>query len=481
MTAEAPQPTRQIDPTREYVVGGSLRWYGAYGEALTALPLPIDDLTAELGDDIYERMLRDPGCAAPVNVLRTAILEDGLQLRPAVDDADDDGYDQAKELVDLCERQIADLETSIDDVLWDMLSALPLGNRVAEEVYDYDSSYTGRTELVLRRLNVKPRRNLSFVVDAYGNVIGLLGAEPGQPLLNGARLSQDQLDLVIPRSKFAVFSFRPKDNDPRGDSLLRPVYNPWWMKMQLWPEYLRYLIQFASPSIDGMVAPPAIPGQPDDVPIYTSDGHPTGQVQTAEEAFLAKLLAFRNGTAIARPHGSELNMLWSTGEGQAFLNAFSMFDKQMAKGILYQTLSTEEASFGTKAQGSIHETVLETIIRQAKRAVCRMARRDVLAQIVMGNAGADRRALTPKATLGDAESQNLPQLWTAAAQLQRAGYFDGSQLPAVDELLNLPTRAATPPPQQLGQGDTAPAPGEPTPAPAPAPADEPQDDEEPPL
>jgi hypothetical protein len=471
--AATTQPPRQIDISKEYVVGGGLHWYGAYRDALTALPLPIDELTAELGDDIYERMLRDPSCGAPVNVLRTAILEDGLQLRPAVDDRDADGYDQAKELLALCERQLGDLATSIDDVLWDMLLAIGLGNRVAEQVRGYDSTYSGKTEMVLQRLNVKPRRNLAFVADPFGNTIGFLGQEVGAPLLRGALLTADQVAQVLPRDKFAVFSFRPRDNDPRGETVLRPAYNAWWSKMQIWGDYLRYLVQFASPSIDGMVAENAA-----DEEILDGNGLPTGQVRTAEEAFLAKLLAFRNGTAIARPFGSELNMLTSTGEGQAFLNAFELFDKQAAKAILYQTLATEEASAGTRAQGSIHETILETIVRQAKRSVCRMAYRDLLCQIVVANAGADKRSLTPRATLGDAESQNLPALWAAAAQLQRAGYFDGSQLPEVDELLNLPPRmtgaAGTMAPT------TTPA-ADPAPAPAPMPAGDEEDDEEPPL
>jgi hypothetical protein len=469
-------PPRPIDISKEYVVGGGLHWYGAYRDALTALPLPIDPLTAELGDDIYERMLRDPSCGAPVNVLRTAILEDGLQLRPAVDDMDADGYDESKAMLALCERQLGDLATSVDDVLWDMLLAIGLGNRVAEKVNGYDASYTGKTEVVLQRLNVKPRRNLAFVVDPFGNLTGFLGQEVGAPLLRGALLTADQIAQVLPRSKFAVFSFRPRDNDPRGETVLRPAYNPWWSKMQLWPDYLRYLAQFASPSIDGMVAENAA-----DEPILDGNGVPTGQVLTAEQAYLSKLLAFRNGTAIARPFGSELNMLWSTSDGTAFLSGFEFFDKQATKGILYQTLSTEEASFGTRAQGTIHETVLETIIRQAKRSVCRMVFRDLLCQIVEVNAGADRRALTPRATLGDAETQNLPALWTAAAQLQRAGYFDGSQLPDVDELLNLPPRmtgaAGAMQPTTTPAADPAPAPPDAQPMPA---GDE-ADDEEAPL
>jgi hypothetical protein len=429
---------RAVDPTREYVAGGVVSWYASYRERLTALPLPIDDLTAELGDDIYERMLRDPQAGACIDVLRTGILEDGLSIRPAVDSADADGYDQAIELLGLVEQQLDDLETPLDDVLWDMLSALALGNRVAEEVYAYDTSYTGRTELVLRRLNVKPRANIAFVTDTFGNVVGLIGNEPGQQLLRGQLLNDEQRAHIIPRSKFAILSVRPTNNDPRGTSLLRPAYNAWWLKMQAWPEYLKYLSQFASPSLVGTTAPNAA-----DEPVYDTAGNPTGEYQTPEEALLTRLLQFRNGTALALPSGATLDSLGSSGDGTPFLHAFELFDKQITKAILYQTLATEEATYGTRAQGDVHASILATLVRQTKRGIARMFRRDVLQQIVIANRGDGMRQLTPYATLANAETQDVTGMWTALAALARTDYLDPSQFPAIDELLNLPPRMAT--------------------------------------
>lgn len=465
MTDQTFQPI-PADPNREYVAGGFLPWYTAYQTGLASLPLPIDALTADLGDDTYERMMTDPQVNAVLGVLKTAILEDGPTLRPAIDDADQDGYEQSKMLVDLCERQIDNLEVSLNDVLYDMLSAIAIGYRVAEEVYDLDSTYTGRTEIVLRRLNVKPRQNVAFVTDVYGNVVGILPAQPGQPLTHGAILSDSDRARILPRSKFAILSFRPKDNDPRGQSVLRTAYNPWWSKQTLWPEYLRYLAQFASPSLDGECAP-VPPGGDGLVPIYDSNGYPTGTYQTAEEAYLQRLLLFRNGTAIARPSGSKLNVLWAQGDGKAFLNAFELFDKQIAKAILYQTLATEEASYGTRSQGSIHETILGTQIRQIKQSVARMLYRDVLQQIVIANGTPQDRTLTPYPSLGEAETQDLPSLWNAVAALRRANYLDPSQYPDLDAMLNLPPRAmredqsdpetATPDEDTADESDSSPA------------------------
>jgi hypothetical protein len=100
--------------------------------------------------------------------------------------------------------------------------------------------------LQLRALKVKPIRSVAFVTDAYLNVLGLVGAKPGQTVPAVSDLAPAE---IIPREKFCILSWRPKDGDPRGTSVLRPAYDPWWRKRQTIPEYLKYLAQFAGPSL----------------------------------------------------------------------------------------------------------------------------------------------------------------------------------------------------------------------------------------
>jgi hypothetical protein len=98
----------------------------------------------------------------------------------------------------------------------------------------------------------KPLTATAFVVDAYMNVLGLLGAKPGHgaPSYAGAVIDPKS-DQILPREKFAIFTFRPKHGDPRGTSILRPAYAAWWMKWQVHQEYLKYLAQFAGPGLIG--------------------------------------------------------------------------------------------------------------------------------------------------------------------------------------------------------------------------------------
>jgi hypothetical protein len=428
---------------QQAVVGGGWWWYRGQQSRALALPWSFDDVTQDFGDDLYERMLHDSRVAACDILLRASILEDGITLAPAVADADADGYDQAKELLAFVEPQLEGLETALDDVLWDILACMALGNRVAEITYwPFDRSpQPGRA--VLRSLAVKPREATAFVVDPYMRLLGFLGRQAGQPLVRVGALVDPATDKnFIPREKFAVATFRPRNNDPRGTSDLRPAYNPWWLKMQTWQELLKYLAQFASPSIIGKV-----PKNAPDVLDTT-----TGLKISAVDALLQRLIAFQNGTAMSFPAEYEIDLLFSQGEGGAFFRAIQLYNAEITLAITTQSLAMAEGDKGTRAQASVHQDALGTIVRQAKRSLCRMLRRDVLRNLVRYNYGDKLAALTPLVGLGEVEAEDIAKLIAAFAQLQTSGYLDPSQLPGTDRMLNLPPRTATPaePAQQQG-------------------------------
>src|SRR5215469_8876481 len=78
-------PPRKVDPTKEYVSGGNA-YNGFIAAYFRSLPHYIDDLSRDFGDDIYERMLLDPQINSCLHVFIRAILADGVNLRPAVED-----------------------------------------------------------------------------------------------------------------------------------------------------------------------------------------------------------------------------------------------------------------------------------------------------------------------------------------------------------------------------------------------------------
>lgn len=427
--------------SREYVAGSRLQWMQDIPRALT---WAYDDLQVSFGDDIFERMMLDAQVRSVVNVLKTGILESGVGVAPAVTDRDDPDYAQATDLADQAMRMFSDLPMSLDDFLWDMLDALPLGHKMAEQVYGLDTTYTGKSEYTLQNLAVKPRETTAFVVDAYMNVLGILGLIPGQPfnvqqgmLLTGL----NETTNLLPRAKFAILTFRPKNNDPRGQSILRPAFDPWNAKTQIKREYLSYLAQFATPSLVGFTAPMALPHQQvnadgtlavdtNDNPIYTSP----------EQDMVTALQAFANGTAAAFPNGASVQAILNAGNGEAFREAFTLYDMQITKAVLNQTLATEEGQHQSKAASSTHKDTLDAIVRQGKRPACRMLERDVLRVWMQLNGMSNILHLCPVVTIGPTAQEDTAKLMAAVAQLQGTGYLHPSQFGGIDAQLGLPPR-----------------------------------------
>lgn len=422
-----------------------------YNQAAASLPQPIDDLTRDFGNDIYEQMLLDAQVAACIIVFKAAVLEDGVELSPAVGDQKADQYKLAVEIRDRAVAMLDRLETPFDDVLWSMLDATCYGNKIAE-VCNVLEREDGRTWMRIRAIKPKPRRAIAFVVDQFYNVLGFIGAKPGQTVPNSVGSVPKSAD-VLPRDKFAVLSWRPQDGDPRGTSMLRPAYEGWWRKRQMYPEYLKYLTQFAGPSLwatapEGVAIQPVTDatGNPVD-----ADGNPldpsmipAGEDEEAQaaqqEALLTVLMDFQNGTAMALPFGTDVHAIEMQGNGEAFLACFTEADSQITHAILTQQLATESPGIQARAAAEVHQDVLGTLVRQGKRAVARMVMQDILKPWVIRNWGEDKAELTPRVSLGATEHQDLAALMNAIAALARIGYLHPSQLPYVDGLLGLPVR-----------------------------------------
>jgi len=200
---------------------------------------------------------------------------------------------------------------------------------------------------------VKPRHTVGFVVDAYNRILGITAAIPGvaQPVQQGTWVDPASLPNLLPRDKFLLYSFRPKHGDPRGSSILRPAYNPWNLKQQAVREWLRYITQFASPSLVGEVAPTAIPEAPTDSlgnPQLDTNGIPLPAI-SPQVSMANQLAAFRNGSALAIASGAKVTALFSSGDGKAFIEFVDYCDRQITKDVLGQTLASEEAKHQSRA------------------------------------------------------------------------------------------------------------------------------------
>jgi len=417
----------RADLSREYVAARDSLW-GLYQQGIHALPSPVDDLERDWGPRIYERMALDPEIAGLITLFKSAVLSQAVDLASPVEEDDPDAP-RAQEILDATQRSFDALDPTLYHTLHNMLDAMVVAHKVAELVFaDGEGEDAGR--YILTKVAVKERTATAFVVDPFGNVEGFLALAPGQATLTltaGALLTDADKSRILPREKFAVFALGARNGDPRGNSMLRPAYNTWWLKMQTWPELLKYLAQFGSASVVGITGEHAQAVRYDD-----------GTTVTAQQAMLGELIQFANGRAAAFSHGSDVKFVQAVGNGEAFRAAIDLFDRQNAKAITGQTLATGEGEHQARASSVVHQDILGLVIMALKRGLCEMLARDIIRTFVAVNFGRDALHLAPRPSLGDVERQDVAALMTAAIA---AGYsLDASQSIALDAAFDMPPR-----------------------------------------
>ena len=432
--------------TDEYVSAGGYVWLPRY---IKALPFYIDDLSRDFGDDVYERMMLDAKVAAVTVVRKAAVLSQGIQINP-VQDLEETGANGkpkgassplSKEIAAFCEWNLKNLKgRDIKATVFEMLDALFLGHKIAEKVYEIQASGKWAGKLKIKQIKVKPRRSTSFVVDVYMNTLGIIGLIPGQgaPVIVESIIGEPgQIPNILPREKFAVFSHRTKDGDPRGTSDLRWVYEPWWFKRQNWGEYLKYLTVFGGGMLVGTTAPEAT-----NLADVDENGNPTGTATTTpEQAMLSTLTQLQAGGAAAFPNGSDVKQLLHSSDNSPYATAIDVCDRQIVAGILLQTLATEEGQHQTRAASGSHQDILGLLVQMDKNECEAFIRNELLYHLVAHNYGEEAAEdLTPIVNLGEVSDHDIAGMITALGAAYKDGYLHWSQLQGTDEMAGLPER-----------------------------------------
>lgn len=428
----------RANPLREYVAGGDLA--SSTYNFLKVLPPSQTEFTDCIDPKIYERMLTDPEVNKCVRLLKLAILADGIAFQPSVKKGEEN-YEEAKRLADFVTRNFSRLDTPLRRTVEGLLDAIVYGHKVAEQTYQYCKEGEDKGKLVHKTIKVKPRDTTAFVVDEFMNVKGLLALNTKY----GARKGVSHADpaSVLPRAKFVVLSINPKDEDPRGQSMLRAAVNMWDLKVQVWPEYLRWLLQCALPVLVGTTADFATIEQArggDNQPETNEDG--SAKMVTAVDAMLNAMVNMRNRSAIAIPNGAKIETIETLGDGASFRGAINLFDEQIDTAILNETLATREGEHQSRSAAQTHHAILDLVVWWLKGIVRDMIESDLVRPLIRYNFGEEALMLRPKVSLGDSERRNFAEDAKAIAALCQAGFLSKSQLPEIDNLLVLPQRSS---------------------------------------
>ncbi len=443
----------------EYVAGG----FVGDDDTYHVLSHNQDIWGGQLTDDIIFKMLRDPEIYKCFNVVRNGVLGDGVTWRPALNeptviekpmpgeveppertkeriarDRQVERYNLAKQYADFAARAFDNLEIPLRDVLDDMLFALPYGNRVAEKVFEAkkDKDF-GKELLYLKRLKVKPRKATIFVVDRFKNLIGLR-AYVKEMDENGIEVIKPR---IIKKEKFAILTFGGKDGDPRGTSFLESAYTAYQLKMQLWPEYLRWLIYSSVPPIVGYTSPETdsrkVLRDTEGKIITDKDGNNVYESDVG--ALLQALKQVRNASAIALPYGAKVDTLNSSVSGDPFKGFRDVLNQEIEMGLIHQTLATSDSRHNTRAASQTHIGILDELVWRIKGTVRDMVV-GVTKHLMQINFPEFEDSLTPIVTMGDTARREFSGDVGAISQLSISGYLGESQKRGIDDILGLPPR-----------------------------------------
>lgn len=443
----------------EYLSGGFL------GDADTLLVLSHNKnaWAGELTDELIARMLKDPEIYKCFNVIRNGVLGDGVSFSPAVSEptliakplegqeedperkkeriireADVERYALAKKYAEFTTRAFENMEVPLREILDDMLTALPYGNRVAEKVFESKKDKEFNQNLFyFKRLKVKPRRAVVFVVDKYMNLIGLRAYVKIKDE-SGAEVIKEK---VIKKEKFAFLTFGSTNSDPRGTSFLESVYTAYQLKMQLWPEYLRWLIYSAVPPIVGYTSDQTdtkkVLRNAEGEIVYDKDGNVVFESDVG--ALLYALSQVRNSSAIAVPFGAKVETLNGSVSGDPFKGFRDVLNAEIEMGLIHQTLATSDSRFNTRAASQTHISILDELIWSIKGTV-----RDMIVELVKHlmsiNFANFDESLLPVVSLGDTSRRDFNGDVGAISQLSISGFIGESQKTGIDRLLGLPPR-----------------------------------------
>lgn len=370
------------------------RLAGALGGLASYNP---DDLIGSRGYEVYDQMQKDAQVRACLNIKKLSILSRGWQVHPASGDPEDV---RVAEFVRWC---LEDMRGSVIDVLYDILDAVAKGYSISEinyKVIEY-GPYMGM--IGLDSVKSKDPSTISFETDKFLNLTGIKQCIGG--------------DTALPADKFLLYTYMPRYESPYGTSDLRAAYRHWWSKDIILRFYNIYLEKYGSPTVLGAY----------------SRGTPKSQ----QDDLLKVLDKIQQETAIVLPDDIKIELLEAQRGGDlGYMQAIEYHDRQIAKSILGQTLTTDEGMrFGSFALAKVHLDVLRMTLEKVKRDIEETVIQEQLMRRLVGyNFGSVR---CPSFSLGTLRERDLTLLADVVGKLVAGGVVAPDE-PWIREYLEIP-------------------------------------------
>ncbi len=375
-----------------------------------------DDLVTRKGFAVYDEMQNDAQVRSCLNTKKFAVLSKGWSIRPASDSPEDV---RIARFVEFC---LNDMKGSVPDMLFKVLDAIAKGFSVCEINYKVIEGGPFAGMIGLASVKSKNPAEFGFDLDEFLNVQGLThpvaGAgvqlrhqhcgRPQHPPHVGAGVVLQP--RTLPAEKFIVYTHMPVYELPHGQSDLRAAYKHWWSKEVILKFWNLYMEKFGMPTAKGT--------------------YRRGVPKDQQDELLRVLDKIQQETALVVPEDVTIELLEAQRGGDAgYLAAIEFHNKQIAKAILGQTLTSDEGSrVGSLALARVHMDVLRFYLEKLKRDLEESVMHEqLIRRLVEINFDSDRY---PSFVLGSLEEKDLELLGGLVGRL-----IDGRVVEPEDEAL----------------------------------------------
>ncbi len=295
------------------------------------LPYNPDTLVSRKGLQIYDKMRLDDMVKASLTLKKFATLAPNYKILPA------DGSDKAVEIANFIAYTIDNMEGSMNDALFQILTALDYGFSVTEINYEqYDmGEHSGK--IGLKNLKTKQPRYYSFAVDKYSNLLD-----------KGLAYNINGEQKKLPTNKFLIFSYQKEFGNHYGTADLRPAYRGYWSKDTIIKFWNIYLERFANPTVVGKYR--------------SNDPNSKTNLRNILDGLTAK-------TSIThRMDEFDIDFLEpSRSATQDFKEAINYYDKTIARSILIPDRLVAEGETGAYSQAKVHFDVFLFVLAKLRQ------------------------------------------------------------------------------------------------------------------
>lgn len=283
----------------------------------TGGPLPYATLHA---------MEQDAMIQTALTIKKLGTIASEYEIAPA------NGSDSAKRNAAFAEEALERMQGSARSILTGAMDAFARGWSVQEMVFEPEGG-----KVWLRAVRSKDPALFGVKLSAFGALEGLTLRMPGQA------------EHELPIEKFIVHAHRGSYHRPKGRSDLESAYRHWQAKQRLLAAWRAHLERFASPTVMGRFD--------------------RGLADAERDAMLGQLQRLSDSTAILFPSEITIDTLGGDRDSSSgFLEAIEFHNREIARAILGQTLTTDEGRrVGSLALGRVHLQVLVLQLESLRR------------------------------------------------------------------------------------------------------------------